>query len=152
MLGHGRAQAIALHLEYDWRPESNFARAALADRVLPQLERGPQLAVELARTAGDRDRWEIAWNVSQTSFDLPQIAAYVESWLKDDVGWRLISSDASADRSSARWSFEDGETARWQATSGIETADTDPRRYRVTLSIERSPGPAAGRAAVAGGG
>jgi hypothetical protein len=32
--GMGRAKQVALQMEYDWRPESHFARAALADMAL----------------------------------------------------------------------------------------------------------------------
>ena len=34
--GKGSAQAAALGMEYRWDPDSKFARAALADRYLPQ--------------------------------------------------------------------------------------------------------------------
>ena len=38
MLGDGVAQQVALGIEYDWRPRSGFARAALADRQIPDLD------------------------------------------------------------------------------------------------------------------
>lgn len=38
MRGEGNAQAAALGIEYDWRPDSGFARAALADRLIPQID------------------------------------------------------------------------------------------------------------------
>ncbi len=38
MLGNGQAQQVALSEEYDWRPKAGFARAALADRSIPDLD------------------------------------------------------------------------------------------------------------------
>src|SRR5207245_8921403 len=38
MLGNGTAQAVALALEYDWRPGAGFARGALAARLIPDLD------------------------------------------------------------------------------------------------------------------
>ena len=35
MLGRGKAQSVALSMEYHWDPDSKYARGALADRYLP---------------------------------------------------------------------------------------------------------------------
>jgi putative intracellular protease/amidase/DNA-directed RNA polymerase subunit RPC12/RpoP len=64
MVGTGQAQSAALNMEYRWSPDSNFARAALADRYLPDgLQfgkanlKGAQATMVL--TEGDTNRWEM---------------------------------------------------------------------------------------------
>jgi len=55
--GRGDGAAVALGIEYDWRPDSGYARAALADRMIPDLD----LTISLVGShphAGGTDRWE----------------------------------------------------------------------------------------------
>src|SRR5947209_15949483 len=55
MLGRGAAQQTALGIEYKWEPESKFARAAYADRYLPNFK---GFDAQIISTDGDTDRWE----------------------------------------------------------------------------------------------
>lgn len=59
--GQGFAQAVALAIEYDWRPGAGFARAALADRQLPQIEMLDSDRWEILKYEGNRDRWTLAF-------------------------------------------------------------------------------------------
>ena len=51
--GEARAKYLALHLEYDWDPDSEFARAALADLKLPGITPPPGGETTLVATAGE---------------------------------------------------------------------------------------------------
>ena len=55
--GRTKAVRVALHLEYDWRPEDNYARAALADMHLPDLKAPDDGYIEIIETTGDREKW-----------------------------------------------------------------------------------------------
>jgi len=50
ILGKGRAQTVALGLEYNWDPEGKWARAILADRYLPDGLRGTKPRIKGAKT------------------------------------------------------------------------------------------------------
>src|SRR5437764_7530566 len=52
--GLGAAQQIALGIEYDWDPQGKFARAALADRYLPNLT---GFKWKVLSSSGDVNRW-----------------------------------------------------------------------------------------------
>lgn len=63
----GRARAVALALEYDWRPDDGYARGALAEKYHRrfgglQLPAGSE--VKDLDQRGDRTRWERSWEVS----------------------------------------------------------------------------------------
>ena len=56
MLGKGAAQQVALGLEYKWDPEGKFARAAYADRYLPNFQ---GLDGKIISVEGDTDSWQV---------------------------------------------------------------------------------------------
>src|SRR5207248_3441747 len=56
--GEGEAQAIALNMEYRWDPHSKYARAALADRYLPDFSDLKDVKGKVLSTDGDLDHWE----------------------------------------------------------------------------------------------
>jgi len=63
--GMDRARSLALHLEYNWDPETTYARGALADRHLPSIDIDLPGGAELRQLTalGDRDSWEVRWRV-----------------------------------------------------------------------------------------
>ena len=70
VLGIGEAQSVALNLEYRWEPDSGYARAALADRYLPDgLAYGKAglkgAEARMLSTHGDTNRWETKVLISE---------------------------------------------------------------------------------------
>jgi len=66
LYGRGTAEAAALAMEYNWNPDSTYARAALADKYLPNQFDIETLAtswVPLSR-AGTTDHWESKWTLT----------------------------------------------------------------------------------------
>jgi putative intracellular protease/amidase len=63
LLGRGRAQQLAVTLEYHWDPEGRWVRAQLADRPLRKL-RGAAADWEVVAYDGDTARWEGRWRVA----------------------------------------------------------------------------------------
>ena len=59
MNGEGEAQAIALGMEYRWDPHSKYARAASADRCLPDFSDVKGAKAKMISTEGYLDHWEI---------------------------------------------------------------------------------------------
>jgi transcriptional regulator GlxA family with amidase domain len=123
--GEAKAKAVALHIEYDWNPESKFARAALADLRLPNVEPPEGAVVTVLASAGDRDHWEkrirlaTAMSKSELESYLSQRIAALDGWSKEGTSWTRVAKDGS----------------RWKSFSTIE-----PERegsYVVTFRIER---------------
>jgi len=55
-LGKAAAQQIALGIEYNWDPDAKFARAAYADRYLPNFQ---GLDGGIVSIDGDTEHWEV---------------------------------------------------------------------------------------------
>jgi hypothetical protein len=59
MLGKGHTQEVALYEEYDWQKGAGFARAALADRLIPEIHLAEIGTWDIVSTEGGTDRWEV---------------------------------------------------------------------------------------------
>ena len=107
MYGEGRAQLVALGMEYDWRPESGYARASFADAPL-RSALGLDLRLPVAAgqratvlsTRGDAREWQARWQV-----DGPATPAQVLTAIADALraaGW----TETKAAATSRRWRIE----------------------------------------------
>lgn len=120
-LGLGRAQNIALHLEYDWQPDAGFARGALASSHYPDLDPPAGVEVEVLATAGDRDRWEARYRI--TGRPLAALASEIQSQIEEQPGWKRLDSRIGEDRAEISWSHAD-EGGSWRCDQRLErTAD-----------------------------
>lgn len=93
--GEDKARSVALHLEYDWRPDHGFVRGRMADRLMPTLRevKWPQdMAVERLYSLGDERQWRQRVKVS-TAMAPEGIMKLIANDLDNDKQWRR---DASA--------------------------------------------------------
>ena len=140
--GRGTAQNVALGMEYRWDPDSKFARAALADRYLPDVE---GVDAEILSTEGDRERWKV--NVLFTKPNTP--ADVVELFSKRIVTAtphargevRLVpTTDKQSDtHREMRWEFSDEQGKHW-AGHGVADTDAQPGKVQLTVQLEQSAG------------
>jgi putative intracellular protease/amidase len=107
VLGQGRAEAVALHMEYDWRPDSGFARAALADRRLPDIDFPEGTRLEPVETRGNREQWQARYKVSG-SMSPSEALDYVEGQLAKVAGWKRTGTKGPTAGRRTIWSFTDG--------------------------------------------
>lgn len=121
LAGRGKAQEIALNLEYNWRPDVPYARASFADMHLLRLLgrhrfRLPEgTSWKVLGQQGGADRWEKNWEV-RTALAAPELLKLVDARLAE--GWsKLPAADASASATETRWKFTDGEGRAWLARS-----------------------------------
>jgi putative intracellular protease/amidase len=123
--GEGKAKAVALHIEYDWNPESKFARAALADLRLPDIDPPEGAVATVLASSGDRDHWEkrirLATTLSRSELQayLSQRIAALDGWSKDGESWTRVARDGS----------------RWTSASDVEPEG--PGAFVVTFRIAR---------------
>jgi len=133
--GHGTAQATALHMEYDWHPDSGWARAALADRLIPGVDLGEGSTLKVLRTEGDRKRWNIAVEV-HSPLGAQGILEKVDAALAG-AQWTRLKSGPGAGATGSRWKKSGPDGAEW---NGLLTLEADPsraERYTLAMSIDR---------------
>ena len=91
---HGKAasQLAALSLEYAWNPDSQFARAALADMSVPQaIYAVLEAAADLTDYAGDRSSWTSKWTLKQAN--VREVATAVAKALAQQVNVKRTNPD-----------------------------------------------------------
>lgn len=131
--GMGRAKQLALHLEYDWRPDSDFARAVLADRQLPGIDFPDGAEARLIDTHGDRQSWTVRYRV-KTGLSAVQLREHLDRQLARLDNWTR-QGEPSTDNSEWRFISEDGQS--WTALECVEkTEERDV--YNATLTIRRA--------------
>ena len=130
--GKGVAQVAAVSLEYDWRPDSGYARASLADqRLSPGFDaiRGfPSRTV--VRHEGTRDRWETSWRI-QTHASAAAVLQKLDRAFEESRGAARLSAG------SWRLAGEDGTS--WTESTRVTVAEGKPAAYLVTMVVTRSP-------------
>jgi putative intracellular protease/amidase len=142
ILGHGRAQQVALNMEYDWRPDSGFARASLADAELRRIfGRRLQLKVpaggtsRVVKTEGTTDRWEARWEVKTTT-PLADLRAALTQHLTETGKWTPKSAaGAGAPR---EWTYKDADQKTWNAQVDLAPEAGKDGEYNMAIKVERA--------------
>jgi putative intracellular protease/amidase len=138
MEGAGKAQQVALDEEYDWRPGPGYARAALADRQIPNVDLDGYGVWEIVRTEGDTDRWEMVfhWTAQRSVRDL--VDHFEEAFEKGT--WTPVdaASHSFAVPVERRWTFRGRDGKPWTGAVKIESLAGARNRYTVTATVERA--------------
>jgi putative intracellular protease/amidase len=135
MLGQGRAQAAALHMEYDWRPDSGYARAALADRLLRDIDLRDLGETTILRTEGTRDRWEVAVGL-RTDLKAADLRQKVEGALGQGH-WIKAGSDQTASATTSAWRRTEADGAAWKGRLTIQPDPAQDGQFTLTMNITR---------------
>ena len=142
MTSRGKAQEAALGMEYDWRPDVDWARANLAEvqirRMLgrtgfdiPGVERWTVVS-----TQGDAQRWEKRWEAVLEGSSVESLAKIVETKLGASK-WTRVEGRGDAKSSASEWTFEDAAGAPWKAVARVEAAPGAERTFRLSLRVEK---------------
>jgi copper(I)-binding protein/putative intracellular protease/amidase len=138
LFGKGRAQLTALNMEYDWKGDSNYARASLADRhIATVLGRRLTLPVpqgaksELLSTEGTTNKWEMKWQVvgDASTGDVLRLlndALVAGKWVEQKPG--------DGKHVGYSWKFNDQEGGAWNATEDVQPGGS--KIVTVRLKIE----------------
>lgn len=70
--GTEQARSVALHLEYDWKPDGGFVRALMADRYIPKsletaIDWPEDIAMSRELSVGDRQQWRMRFHVTSAT-------------------------------------------------------------------------------------
>lgn len=121
--GVEQARSVALHLEYDWKPEGGFIRSRMADRYLPKsalqsaVDWPGDLVMSQQFSVGDAQQWRMRFDV-QSATPAEEMVRRIGEGVDRLPGWRR-------DPGSTRWvSHQEGQ--------------------RVALDAIAAPGPSAG--------
>ena len=150
LFGKAHAQLTALRMEYDWKGDSNYARANLADRHLMKVL-GYELALparqgdrsELLSTEGAAHNWEVKWQVvgEGSPADLLKLLdekLVAGQWIEQETANRAGTRRA--------WKFNDQEGGSWSATANVQPAGS--KIVTINLKVERT-GPNSAKQAAA---
>jgi len=153
LLGTGVAQAVALDMEYNWDPNGTFARAALADRFLPDglayaRAKVKGLEAKLFSTAGNRDEWETKILVSK-----PRSSSEVLDVIRNRIAANGATSGmvkpvshirgtpliipSRAGESKLNWRFTDDEGYSWHGLCTVEPSPAEKDNFVVTFKLGR---------------
>ena len=139
--GRGKAQEIALNLEYNWQPDVNYARAGFADRHLRKVlgRHGfdlPEGTVwKVLGQAGGTDNWEKNWEVRSES-PAANLLKIIDFKLAE--GWSKLPAGNPDSATRSLWKFTDEEGKAWNAVSSIQPLTGEKGAFKLTIKLARS--------------
>ncbi len=146
LFGRGTAQMAALGMEYNWDPDSKFARAALADKYMrfnydvKVLKDGWK---PISRE-GNRDQWENRWAVTTESSanevleNVNNTIAGNKTYSESSVKWTRVDSDASKKPLQSLWRFTDEKGGSWSGSARVEPVSGERNRYTLSVKVARN--------------
>ena len=137
LYGKGAAQVAAVSLEYDWRPDSGWARASLADRhVAAAYGAAREFSRTVVRHEGTRERWETCWDI-RTTAPAADVLGRFDAALASGKGWAQQKAGNVGSSSESHWRFRDEAGAAWTETTRLEPLKGE-RGFRVTVTVARA--------------
>jgi putative intracellular protease/amidase len=138
--GRGRAEEVALNMEYNWQPETVYARASFADRYLRKALGREGFKIpegagwKVLGQRGDRDRWEKNWEV-RIELSAQELLKIIDGKLAES--WARQSTSHAGGASRTLWRFTDEEGKGWSAVSNIQAVTGEKSTYRLTIKLAR---------------
>jgi putative intracellular protease/amidase len=141
LFGRGQAQMSALGIEYNWDPDSKYARAALADRYM-RFVYDVKDATVLTRE-GTTDRWENKWLVAGESAS--EILGIVNDSLANaktygppsKVKWARQDA-AEKDATKSLWKFTDENAKTWTGVASVQPVQGEKNKFLLSVKIARN--------------
>ena len=142
--GRGAAIQTALGMEYDWRPDSGFARAALADMRIPSAIYEPfyNQETELLDLKDGLDKSEEIWRTTSELSPAEMLKRIDEKWAA--VKWTRAEGEAARKVSTAiesstasRWRHTDAAGQTWEVAVGVRPASDARSQLTITLRVTR---------------
>jgi putative intracellular protease/amidase len=141
MMGKARAQMVALNMEYNWQPDSKYARASFADVHLRkvfgrglQITGGAETVFRVISTEGGPDSWQARWQV-ESKASAAQLLEMVGDRLKA-AKWEKQEGTSPATQNA--WRFTDEKSGPWSGLTIIEPVAGEPNRFVLTIKIDRA--------------
>jgi putative intracellular protease/amidase len=131
--GMDKARELALHLEYNWQPESNYARANLADKYLRNLRPDiPNTAQwQTVKNFGGMDQWEYQASLL-TSFTAAELLKGINEKIAGKAQW---SAEPSAQPNQSNWKFNGEKGEVWKGSIRVEAVDGQKNKFSLNVRI-----------------
>jgi putative intracellular protease/amidase len=149
LYGRGTAEMAALGMEYNWDPESKYARAALADKYIPgryDIQSATQSWVPVDRSGGV-DHWESKWSTTGEASPADLLEHVEASFSHSDyfprvrnIKWVKLGEEKSSERARSLWSFDDEQGNQWNGVASIDPVAGQKDTYIVTVKVNRLNG------------
>ncbi len=137
MFGTGTAQQVALGEEYDWKPGAGYARAALADHELPQIDLDAIGKWNVVRTEGDTQHWDIAAK-GHSDLAAAEVIHHVEQALEASKWTRVSSPASSGEAGASEWRFTGSDGQPWKGSFTIASAGSGGHEYTAAVAVARA--------------
>lgn len=140
--GRGRAVGTALGMEYNWQPDSGWARAALADKLIPQSVYTTfyKSATEVVDLKSSLEKAEEIYRTPSELSPAEMLKRIDEKWAADK--WtraetvRNVSAAADAPAAS-RWRSTDALGRSWEVNVNVEPAGETRGQLTITFRVAR---------------
>jgi putative intracellular protease/amidase len=137
--GAGKARQVALQMEYDWRPESTFARGGLADMALWKVGINHTLLRVLKGktevTEGNTTQWNQVVTVSGKS--PAEVLSAIEAGIDSSSGWRAQAGSGNAATRRA-WTYTDDAKTQWTTALDVSPNSKTPSATTVRVKVSSS--------------
>jgi len=133
MMGKGRASEVAVNMEYNWNPQSDYVRPQLADLqskigfVIDEVIH-PRLKKRTLAYEGDRSFWKFEYEVEPQKplkAFAGQLAESLNQW-----GWRKSTGDLLK----SQWGYQDDKKRNWNGK--ITLSEISGKTGWVLLTID----------------
>lgn len=140
--GRGAAIQTALGIEYNWQPDSGWARAGLADRRIPgpvynvfynaetelmDMKTAPDKAEEIWRTSSELSPAEMLKRIDGALAGIKWTKAEGETMQKASAEAQPVS----------RWRYTDAQGKAWEVAVNVRPASEARGRLTITLQVTR---------------
>jgi putative intracellular protease/amidase len=138
--GRGRAQEIALNMEYNWQPDAGYARASFADKYLRKalgrdgFKLPDGVGWKVLWQQGDKNSWEKNWEV-RIDLSAQDLLKIIDGKLAE--GWTKQSTSHANGTSRTLWKFTDEDDKAWSAVSNIQPVMSEKNTYTLTIKLAR---------------
>lgn len=140
--GRGAAIMTALGMEYNWQPDSGWARAALADRRIPGpvYETFYKAGTALVDMKTGLDKAEEVWRTPSELSPAEMLKRIDEKWAADK--WTRAESvqktSAAGDAPAAsRWRVTDAAGRAWEVAVNVQPATETRGQLTITFRVAR---------------
>ena len=147
LYGRGTAESAALSMEYNWDPNSTYARGALADKYLPNqynIESVARSWVIVSREGGI-DHWQSQWSATSSASASDLLQHIEEAFSHREyfpraprVSWQRLSETRSPQEVRSVWRFSDEDGSPWDGRVSVQHVGGQADGYLVSVSVGKA--------------